>query len=229
MKKEFRKIINVHPVILFKNDIIKLFKIILDCNNNERCEFEAKFDYGEAKESLNNIDEVISFVQDRPTDRLAIQVYIWDNNEIVHGFSINFNFNNISFQIHSQSQTWFLGKIQQLQKFFKTCKPWYASINKLMPILSPLLIIPGINVAIYAFKNNLPYLFASTLIFSIFWAIITVLTFKQTIFPYVRIYTTDNKPNKLFTKESISLVVGIISLLVSIFSEIVLPLIIKKP
>ena len=59
-------------------------------------------------------------------------------------------------------------------------------------------------------------------------ALIKYLSFKQILFPYVRIYTKDGKKN-VISYELVSIIIAALTLLVLILSGIVIPLVKKKP
>jgi hypothetical protein len=227
MKQEWRKIINVHPAALYKSDLIELVKILTEGDNNRRCDLSINIGYGGFTQTLTSIAEVESYSKHTPTNELSMRVTTWDEkNNVINGVSLTMYRNFIDYQIHSDSEAWFLGKIAQLRNFFKTRKPWYSIINRVIPFVGPALVISGFYLSLSAIKNGALISAVLGVSLTVLMAIISYCSFRGKLFPYVRIYPYD-KGGTIFTYELISTIIALLALGVSIFGTIIVPLIQK--
>lgn len=229
MKQEWLKIIDVHPAVLYKDDVVELVRILTECDENKSCVLSIKFEYEGLQQTLSSIEELEKFSKDIPTDRLSIDVTTWnEKNNIVNGISATMYHNYINYQIHSYNEAWFLGKIAQLTSFFKKRKPWYSLINKVIPFLSPSLIMSGFYLSLFSIKADAKLSAGICVSFTILMVIISYFSFRGKLFPYVRIYPSSRR-KRIFTYELVSTIIAVLALIVSIAGTILIPILSKKP
>ena len=58
MEKEWRKIGNLNPAVLYKDDLIELVKIIGECEQDQYCYPKITFEYNESYHTLDSIEEL---------------------------------------------------------------------------------------------------------------------------------------------------------------------------
>ena len=143
MKKEWTKTLNFKPSILYKNDLIKLYSIISESDLIQ----ESSFNYlqvknGEHSIDFSSFDEFLKEVSNLDVNELTI-CFETRNKDYTQRNSIRFYLNKsyLSCDISSTNEIWFLGKIEQLNKFFQTKKRWYSSffwIKYFFPFLGTL-------------------------------------------------------------------------------------------
>ena len=225
MTHEWRKIINVHPAVLYKKDVIELVKILTECEPNQTYNLSIQYEYEGLRQTMSSEEELLEFSKEEPTNSLFINVTTRDNNKIINGVSLTMYHNYITYQIHSESEPWFLGKISQLTTFFKKNKPWYALITKIIPFAGPSLVMSGVYLFLSSINKSI--LAASFfLFFTISMAIISFLAYNNRIFPFVRIVPSDQK-KRIFTTDLVSIIIAVLSLIVSIIGTIVIPMLSK--
>jgi len=153
---------------------------------------------------------------------MSLTINIWKNRTIVSGLSVSFNRNNISYQLHSENETWFLGTDSKLRKFFKSKRPWYSPIQRFSSFFSPIAVITSFQYATKLVKSD-------DIIYGVFWfavtltlVILTLLTLFQKIFPYVWI-SLSGKSDRKFSYEKWTFIVSVFALAFAIVSGLVLP------
>ncbi len=229
MQQEWRKIVEVHPAVLYKIDVIELVRILTDCDKNESCVLSIKFEFEGLEQTLSSIEELEKFSRDISTNKLSINVTTWDeNNNITNGIQVTMFDNYIHYQIHSENEAWFLGKIAQLTNFFKKRKPWYSLINKTIPFLGPAMVMSGFYLSLFLIKSEAKLLAGITVLLAISMIIISYLSFQGKLFPHVRIYPYIRKKG-IFTYELVSTIIAVLTLIVSIVGTIFIPILSKKP
>ena len=194
-KIEYGELFDLNCALLSQNDLFLLEKILLEDPRTDRVDI--KISFGGTTVSAESFKELLSN-PDLPasTDKLSINMQRWIETEdykgISSGVSLSLNYNHINCQIHSLDQTWFLGKKSQIEKFFKSKKPWYLWLNKLS------FAYPAIAVALVFYgsamlgKKQYSHMILP-LISSMVFIIVTALIDKQKIFPFVRIHLQERK------------------------------------
>lgn len=228
MNHKWRKIVNVHPAVLYKSDVIELVKIVSECEAGQYCVLSIEYKYEGLYQTFTTIEDIEKFSKDIPTDMLSIDVTIRsEERDIVSIISITIDQTYIHYQIHANNEAWFLGKIAQLTKFFKSRKPWYSLITRIIPFVGPALVTSGFYIGLFAIKNDktISAILGFLLAFSM--VMISYYSYKAKLFPYARIYATNKK--KLLTYEMVSTVIAILAFIVSVIGTIVIPIIQKKP
>lgn len=224
MKQEWIKNIDVHPVVLYKNDVIELVRILTECDENRSCDLSIKFKYEELQQTLSCIEELEKFSKDIPTDSLAIKVFTMDkNNNNVNCILANMSRNYINYGISSDNESWILGKIAQLTRFFKKRKPWYSLITKVIPYVGLTLVYGGLYFSIFSIKSDAKLSAGIGVSLTILMGIISYFSFKGKLFPYVRIYPS-NIRKRIFTRELGVFIIMILTLMVSIVGSILIPI-----
>lgn len=224
MKQEWRKIIDVHPVVLYKNDLIELLQILTACEPPQKVDLSVQFGYEGLKQTFNTIDEIKEFIRDDPTNEFSVNVQVRDENQkIINGLVLSMYHNFINYQIYSENEAWFLGRTAQLTNFFRKRKPWYSVLNRAIPFSGPLLTIGGLLFGIFALKTGNVLSSLSAFCFTILMTIIMVFSYKGKLFPYVRIHPYDKRKRAL-TYEVVSLLIAILTLLATVIGSILLPI-----
>lgn len=229
MEQVWRKIISVHPAVLYRDDVVELLQLLTQCQENETSAAGITFEYEGLHQSMSSIEEVEKFAKDISTDKLSIDVRAWDqHNHIVNSIWVTMYHSYISYCIASESEAWFLGRIAQLTSFFKERKPWYSVINRSIPLVGPALVMSGFCLTIFSVLSGARPSAAISASFTVLMVIISYLSYRGKLFPYVRIYAL-NKRKRILTRELISTIIAVLGLIVSIVGLIVIPILQKKP
>lgn len=222
MEKEYRNIVSVKPVLMYREDILELFALI-EIQSDEEKNIEIEYKNNEESIKITDIESLNLFSDIPPTNYMSLNIYVWRERNIVSGLSVSFNRNNISYQLHSENETWFLGTDTKLRKFFKAKRPWYSPIQRFSLFLSPIAVIISFQHAIDLVKSDKSiegiFWFAMTVIL----VVISILIFFQKIFPYVWI-SLSGKNDRKFSYEKWSFIISVIALVVAIVSDLVLPI-----
>lgn len=222
MEKEYRNIVSVKPVLMYREDILELFALI-EIQSDEEKNIEIEYKNNEESIKITDIESLNLFSDIPPTNYMSLNIYVWRERNIVSGLSVSFNRNNISYQLHSENETWFLGTDTKLRKFFKAKRPWYSAIQRFSLFLSPIAVIISFQHAIDLVKSDKSiegiFWFAMTVIL----VVISILIFFQKIFPYVWI-SLSGKNDRKFSYEKWSFIISVIALVVAIVSDLVLPI-----
>ena len=224
MKQEWQEIIYVHPAVLYKSDIIELAKILLEGHGDKRCDLKANIGYEGYKQTLSSIAELENYSSDIPTNELSMEVTTWiGNNDIINGISLTMYYCFIRYQIYSDSEFWFLGKIAQLTDFFKMRKPWYSIINRIILFVGPILVASGFLLSICQIKDRAIIPSILFLCFSILMLIILYLSYFEKLYPYVRIHPYD-KRETIFSYELFLAIISPLLFAVSIVETFIMPI-----
>ncbi len=222
MEKEYRNLVSVKPVLMYREDILELCELIEALPGEEK-KVEIEFKNNEESIKITDIESLNSISDIPPTNYMSLTVRVWKESNIVSGLSVSFNRNNISYQLHSENETWFLGTDSKLRKFFKTKRPWYSPIQRFSPFLSPIAVFTSFQHATNLVKGD-------EFIKGIFWFAVTValvaitfLIFFQKIFPYVWI-SLSGKADRKFSYEKWTFIISVLALVVTIASGLVLPM-----
>ncbi|MCL7931313.1 hypothetical protein [Halomonas llamarensis] len=222
MEKEYRNLVSVKPVLMYREDILELCELI-EAQSGEEKKIEIEYKNNEESINITDIESLNSISAIPPTNYMSLTVRVWKETNIVSGLSVSFNRNNISYQLHSENETWFLGTDSKLRKFFKAKRPWYSPIQRFSPFISPVAVITSFQYATSLVKGD-------ELIEGVFWfavtlalVIITLLMFFQKLFPYVWI-SLSGKEDRRFSYEKWTFIISVLALVVAIVSGLVLPM-----
>lgn len=222
MKREYRNLVSVKPVLMYREDILELCELI-EAQPGEEKKIEIEYKNNEESINITDIESLNSISEIPPTNYMSLTVRVWKETNIVSGLSVSFNRNNISYQLHSENETWFLGTDSKLRKFFKAKRPWYSPIQRFSPFISPVALIVSFQYATSLVKSD-------ELIEGVFWfavtvalVVITLLMFFQKIFPYVWV-SLSGKQDRKFSYEKWTFIISVLALLVAIVSGLVLPM-----
>lgn len=188
-KIEYRELFHLSSTYLSKDDLLQLEKMLVEDSNSDRLEIKVSFD--STTITGKSFDELlVSHDYPASTDELSVDMKRWIDTEeykgISCGVSLSLHHNYINCHIHSVDQTWFLGKKAQIEKFFKSRKPWYSLLNKsalAYPTIVMALVFYGATMLVKKQYIHMVLPIACSIIL----IIVTVLIYKQKLFPFVRI------------------------------------------
>jgi len=223
-KTEYREIIQLNPVLLYKSDILELEKLLVEDSETEA--IEIIFNYNSITIYVESFNELLER-SDIPycTDRVYIDMKKWieteDRYEISSGVTMSFNHNHVNCQIHSIDQTWFMGKKSQIQNYCVAKKPWYSFINKAYPFL-PTIILALLFYSGYFFAHGQFFQMLLPATCSILLIVLTVLIFQGKLFPFVKICLHEKPTISLGFYEICALIGALSGLatLIQLFSKI---------
>lgn len=196
---EYREVLDLNSVLLCKNDLLELEKIVVDDPETDEIKISLEFDSTQI--NANSFKELLSR-DDLPisTDKLNIRMSRWIRKEgyrrISCGVRLRVHFKHVSCHIHSPDQTWFLGKKSQIENFVRSKRPWYFFINKIAPWVIGLITLTTIFYCIYLFKEKQFYEMILPIASYIILVTIGILTFTKKLFPFVKIYLQENTKRK---------------------------------
>lgn len=219
MKKEWRKIVDVHPAILYKDDFEELVLLLASADNNLTCSLTIQIGFSDQKIEVSSLNELDSAIDNKVTDDISISTNFWTKDrEIISGISLRMYHNFINYQIHSYDEPWYLGKIEQLNRFFSKRKPWY---NKIFWIsyLFPFLIIIGAIWSFNFYIASKKLVFISATLFTISMVVLSLINSKSKLFPYLKVYFS-NRPRKNISYQIITVIISILTLIATILGLI---------
>jgi|GEM_PF-6057189 len=213
---EFRRVFNIQPVVLYKDDLFELEDIIKSDLQYEGVELTIRLDIDEDQTKTISSFRDINFSINNNLNGMRIEFI--NGNRPYNAIYLSFREKGADFQIASSNQTWYFGKISQLNQFFKKKRPWYYLITKNMPIIAGILpAIFAFGITFYWGKEYLPLIFAILIALSFY---VDYRYTKNMIFPYTKI-NINPRPESELGLELISVVIGGLTLLVTILSVII--------
>lgn len=232
-RTEWRDIVDIHSVVLYRSDVVELIKILASSEDFERPELEMKVTSNSQTISFDPINEDFNDFEFDKSDQVDIHLIVWrdiepeeskfKNQEIVSGISLSMHINYINYQIYSYSETWFLGKKEQLKKFFEKKKPVipYQSNNyRVFKVVNNIIFVLAFALVFYFLRKN-------NYLFTIISAAIVITTSLVPIrkpethrLPFVMVYFSDRPKEEITKKQEIPwvLIVNILVLAVEIIS-----------
>lgn len=207
-KLEYREIFDLNSVFLCKKDLFQLEKILVE--DPESDQIDIRISFNSTSISAESFKELLSN-PDLPkfTDKLSISMQRWIETEeykgISCGVSLSLHYNHINCQIHSLDQTWFLGKKSQIEKFFKSKKPWYFLLNKLS-FAYPTIVMALIVYSSALLSKKQYFQMILPIVCSIVLIVATTLIFKQKLFPFVKIHLQERTSIKFGFSEWCALI-----------------------
>ncbi|MCX6052204.1 MAG: hypothetical protein NTZ60_06780 [Campylobacterales bacterium] len=217
--KEYRKIVKTEAVLLKYDDVEKLINILIENIPNHSHAFDFNINKGDTTIGADNLNDL--FAQDLPNeiDGLTCTVRGWtEDNNIDKGISLSFRRTVSDYQIHAYDETWFLGKIGQINTFLKSKKPWYAFLSKNFASINGILVVVFPMIFIFLI-NKEKYVLA---LFPVIVTIILMISFKKylsgELFPQTRIILKED--NKQINYNFWLLLIGGLTLVATIVSTI---------
>jgi hypothetical protein len=208
MKQQWRKMVAVHPVVLFKDDISALVRLLTTCDPGQTAEVSAQFGYGGLEQTLDSVDELNEFLRSTPTNEFSMNVRIRDSSgSSIRSLALTMYRSYINYRISSEDEAWFLGRIAQLTRFFKARKPWYAVFRNPLLVAGPTVSLISCMLAISAFRRGHLFLAVSALGLSMALLVILVLTCTHRLFPYVAVHPY-KKTTRRVSRELLSVVIA---------------------
>ncbi len=214
---ELREMKKFPPVLLYKQDLLELEKILLDSSMHRNDSIKISLTHKEKKYTTSSFQDLFQ-IEGLPEqiNKLSISRNGWielnGENSINRGLDLTMHVNYVHCQIHSYDQDWYNGKLSRLGLFFKKRKPWYAILNKnsfIFPTIAIICLFYGLNM----FKTkSLLYSLPPLLLF-VLMSIVSVLSVFEKIFPYVRVVLRDRGKLKFGFNEFQLIVVLIASIL----------------
>lgn len=229
MKKEYRNLVSLKPVLMYREDILELYNLLEAQPEQEK---EIRLEYNNSSENItiSELSSLQSIANLPQTNQLRITIHVWSKQDaqgerdsltgryLCSGVSINLNYNNASYQLHSDNETWFLGTDSKLRKFFRAKRPWYSPIQRFSSFVCPVAVILSFQKALNLVKGDEPTNGIFWIVLTMVLVAITGLIFLQKIFPYVWI-SLSGKSDRKFSYEKWTLIVSVLALAVAIISS----------
>lgn len=223
--KEFRSIVSVHPVLLFKADLFELEKALKEDVSWQPDSFHIHITFDDCTIEHTSFESLFAMdLASDSTDKMSITVRGWTKDrDIDRGVSLTLHHNYVDYQIHSNEEGWYLAKIRRLNVFFAKRKPWYAPITRLAPFLVGLALPISVILTLLPAKADRWEWIVAPILLLITTVILGWLSYKERVFPYVRIVLKD-RPQKAISYELLAVVISALALIVSIVGNIIIPL-----
>ncbi|GAG98418.1 unnamed protein product, partial [marine sediment metagenome] len=145
------------------------------------------------------------------------------NREIDKNVRMTFNSNYIDLNVNGREQTWVLGKYSQITDFLKKKRPWFWGLLKIFPIITGIIIVVSLITLGRFIKEGAIIYSTSSALFLIAWIFATIFYIRGTFLPYTQIILIPKKSH--FNKESIAIIVAVLSLIISIIGGVIIPLV----
>ena len=223
--KEFSRTVDLPPVILFREDLYLLEKLLReDFTLHREDDFTITLQAGHQRLTAHSFDELIGVGTPDYTDSLGMRVYSWSREAgIYESLSLTLTHYYSHYQISGLNEAWFLGKIGQLDNFFKLRRPWYAPLNKfVVPLCGVLLgLSPLAFIGVVVSQRYWALVFPLALLLTT--AVVTQRVFQRKMFPSSHVDFAQ-KPKRASLQQQLPTILAVLSLLVSIIGSIVIPL-----
>jgi len=224
--KKYTKSRSIHPCRLEKNDLLELIKIAKETfpTSDSKEDFVISTNLPDIHISSNSIEEFLKH-EELPDkfNRLSLTIIGWsENREIDKSVRMTFYDNYINLDVDGIQQTWVLGKDSQITDFLKKKRPRFWALHKVFPFITGIITLVSLSALVSFIKAKVMIYSVSTALFLIAWIFATVFYFSGTFLPYTQIILTTRKP--LFTKENITIIIAVLSLIISIIGGVIIPL-----
>src|SRR5208337_1968196 len=122
---EYRKQIDTPPVILHRKDIEGVARFF-EPTVEERSSASFSFSSGDATFRAQSIEQLLQHDLPPVVDSLYFSVTNYDRH---HGITLSLSKRHGNYNINAIDETWFKGKIQQINDFLSARRPWYLPIS----------------------------------------------------------------------------------------------------
>jgi len=223
---KYTKLESIHPCRLERNDLLELIKIVKETFrvSDRKEDFEISTNLPNISIRSNSIEDFLKH-EELPDElnRLSFNIIGWSKNlEIDKSVRMTFYNNYINLNINGREQTWVLGKYSQITDFLKKKRPRFWVLLKIFPIITGIIPFVSLGALVRFIKAGVMIYSASTALFLIAWIFATIFYFRGTFLPYTQIILIPKK--SLFNKESIAIIVAVLSLIISIIGGVIIPL-----
>lgn len=226
--EEYREIVKVGPVYLSRSDLHELESVLLKDLSPQPDSLKIQVGDGPRTVTANSMSQLFQSRLPNRTAYLTVNITSWnDRNDIDSSVRLMLYYNFANYQIHSNSETLFLGKKTQLNEFFLAHRPWYTLVNRFLPMVGPSVSISALfSAALLARQGSVVSAILSGTL-AVVCAAAVWLSMTQKLFPYVRVQLSDS-PIRRSAFELITLLVQVLLLIATIIS-ILFPLFVKSP
>lgn len=203
---EYRKLVNVHPIILYKEDLFEFENLL--ASKDLVCKITV------TSNDVYLTAETFSDLFNNNTlplkaETMTVEAHYWKENDIYQGIHFCFYNNYIDYQIFSKDKTWFYGQMHLLNDFFKKRKPRILFLAKTKLILLALgfsfpLSVTALIKAIEILRSNSPFQFKLVfpIILTLFLAFLAYLDHK--LFSYCQINFCSKTEKRVTIKDNLS-------------------------
>lgn len=220
--KEYRKYGNLNPVILYKEDLLELEEMSRKDTATRKEDFNISLTDNDTSYKFSSFEDLFCEKEISKINSITITVVGWSvDNKIEKHIYLNINPSSISYDISSTNEIWNLGKIAQINAFFKKRKLWYSFITKYL-----LYFLVATCSALMGIGNQvtIPIRFViPAFIYLIVSIFIAILCISHKIFRYTTIYLCSK--NK--TKIDANIILIVLTLIATIIGGIIIPFIKK--
>lgn len=218
--QEYSKLIYTPPVILHRRDIEDLIKLLMENIPVEKMSLTFSFSHGDKTFRADSLEDLLQENLPPVVDSLVFSISNIDHNRWVR---FDLSKRNGDYYIYALDETWFKGKIQQINEFLSTKRPWYLPVSR--PWVAGLLagcISPSLFAIIFfLFQHSILGISLSCLLLILLiW--MSLMTMKGKLFPHAKLILQDS--TNIFNKE-ILLAIATILLFIVTALEVVLKLI----
>jgi hypothetical protein len=218
---EWREIVDVTSIELYRPDVLELIKILSEHELDEKVEITMEINIDSKTIQIDPINEDFLNIGITSSNQVTISQRLWKENNIVSGVSLTMHVNYVNYQIHSYSETWFLGKKEQLNRFFERRKPVIPKKSrtyKAFKVISNIVFLVSFGLTFY-FLIKANYIFTGLSgALAILTAVIPVREPKLNIPPYVVVFFYDRPLDSVVEKKDIPwvMIIEILALIVAI-------------
>jgi len=226
VKEEYREIVDLSPVKLYKKDLLELETLLNKLFANAAIKFEIEPVFESLRMKSNSVESLLNNNIPLRTNKLNLSVTgRKDGIEIDRGISFTFYSNYISYQIHSKDEVWFSGANKLIKEFFNARRPWYWWAEKEMfYVLGGIIVLLGGIVAgsllTSAIRESDTFRYITSLSLCVLLGLFIFATCSNRIFPYTFICFEDKSK---FDYKLATFTVAIITLLVTLVGSIIIP------
>lgn len=232
-KTEWRELVNVHSIELFRSDVIELINLLLTCEDFDQPELKMIVTSDSRTIEFDPKNEDFNDFEIDKSNQIRIELHVWRDlaneeiqskykqREIFSSILMNMYVNHVDYHISSNSEIWFRGKKEQLTRFFNSKKPVIPNKSnnyKVFKLINNIIYFLAFILLIYFYLNG-------KLIFALIPFAVMILNFIILIrkpatidHPFVMVYFFDIQSEKNTQKKEMpwNLIVNIIGIGISI-------------
>jgi hypothetical protein len=228
LMKEYVKSATPQPCRLKKGDLVRLAQIISDQANladrYTKRHFRVSVDLRNVHVTAESIEDLLE-QQDLPDKFTTLKIYMSESSldlNLDRVIYLRFSDSGISLEVSGPDETWVLGKYAQIKDFLREKRPWFWPFQRMFLFISAWVVVLSLGgVVHFARVNELVYSISSGILLATSH-LATVFYWKGTFLPYTQIALRPER--SFFTKQNVTLILGILSLIVSIIGGLIIPL-----
>lgn len=225
--KEFQKSGELRPCKLESSDLLKLVEILETgfVQEGDKRRVTVSTNLPNVRIESGSLQDFLQH-QELPDTLTALSLWVSETDKhfnTVKRTLLEFADDRIRLFVSGVDETWVYGKFVQIGEFLNKKKPWFWVLRKIFDFAFGFLVTVSLFATFYFIVvGRVLYAVSSGILF-VAWVLAFVFFLKGTFLPYTQIILQGK--TSLLTKENITIVIALLTLIISVIGGLVLPLV----